>query len=63
MNAELWRSELAIYGFMILNCLVVVIALVWAFRQGHLADQEQARMAPLGLGELLGEVKENGNGK
>jgi len=36
MSAEIWRSEVLLYGFMILNLLAVAAALAWAWRRGLL---------------------------
>ncbi len=40
MSAEIWRSELVLYGYMVLNLLAVGAALVWAYRRGLLGAPE-----------------------
>lgn len=37
-----WMSEAVLYGFMILNIIVVSIALLWSWSRGHLKDLEDA---------------------
>ena len=40
MSAEIWRSELLLYGFMILNVAGVSAALGWAWRRGLFGGPE-----------------------
>jgi hypothetical protein len=61
MSAELWRSEIALYGFMILNVLAVATGLLWAARRGHLRDLDDTMMKGLQLSDDA-RPKENGNG-
>ncbi len=49
MNGEIWRSEIATYGFIILNGLAVAVALFWAWRRGLLEGPED-----LSLGSMPG---------
>ncbi len=46
MSVEIWRSELLLYGFMILNVVGVSAALVWAWRHGLLASDDPLASAP-----------------
>ncbi len=63
MNAEIWRSELSLYGFMILNVFAVGTCLVWAYRRGHLSDLDDTMMKSLDLpASTAPNSKENGNG-
>lgn len=63
MNAEIWRSEIALYGFMILNVLAVASCLGWAYRRGHLSDLDDTMMKSLDLPSTTApSSKENGNG-
>lgn len=61
MSAELWRSELVTYGFMILNLLAVGAGLAWAWRRGLFSDLDATMHAALEL-PPDGARKENGNG-
>ncbi len=62
MSVEVWRSELILYGFMILNVLAVAGGLAWAWRRGLLSDLDGTMHAALGLPPDGARSKENGNG-
>lgn len=64
MNAEIWRSEIALYGFMIMNVLAVASCLGWAYRRGHLTGLDDAAvLKTLDLTDPPAATsKENGNG-
>ncbi len=51
MSGEIWRSEIATFGFIIVNGIAVVIALVWAWRRGLLEGPED-----LSLGSAPGQT-------
>ena len=38
----IWQSEAFLYGLMISNVLGIGLALLWAWRRGHLSDLEAA---------------------
>lgn len=63
MNAEIWRSEIALYGFMIMNVLAVASCLGWAYRRGHLSGLDDAAVLEnLELTDPAATTsKENGN--
>ncbi len=48
MSAEIWRSEIATFGFIILNGIAVVVALVWAWRRGLLEGPEDLSLGSAG---------------
>lgn len=62
MNAELWRSEVITYGFMVLNMLAVAAGLGWAWRRGMLSDLDDTMRTALALPRDAAPSKENGNG-
>jgi hypothetical protein len=63
MNAEIWRSEIALYGFMILNVLAVLTGLVWAWRRGHLCDLDDSMLEGLEIPpRTAASPKENAHG-
>jgi hypothetical protein len=62
MNAELWRSEVITYGFMILNMFAVALGLVWAWSRGMFSDLDDTMHAALQLPPDTAPSKENGNG-
>ncbi len=41
----IWKSEMVLYGLMILNVLGVAACLVWAWRRGLLKDLDSAATA------------------
>jgi hypothetical protein len=61
MSAEIWRSEVLLYGFMILNVLAVAAALAWAHRRGLLGGPDDPMTASLEPAHGI-RSKENGDG-
>jgi hypothetical protein len=61
MNAEIWRSEIVTYGFMILNMFAVATGLVWAWRRGLFSDLDGTMRSALDLPPDSASSKENGN--
>ncbi len=57
MNAEIWRSEIITYGFIILNGMAVVTALVWAWRRGLLEGPEDLSLGSMAGGQPNSEDK------
>jgi hypothetical protein len=62
MSAEIWRSEIVTYGFIILNGMAVALGLVWAWRRGLMSDLDETMHTALGLTPDAEPGKENGNG-
>lgn len=61
MSADIWRSELVLYGFMILNVIAVAAALVWSCRRGLLGGPDDPMTASLEPAHGI-RSKENGDG-
>ena len=61
MSAEIWRSEIVLYGFMILNVLAVASALAWAGRRGLLGGPDDPMAATVEPARGF-PGKENGDG-
>ncbi len=59
MNADLWRSEVITYGFMILNMFAVAALLGWAWRRGMFKDLDDTMHTALGLPADPSNLKEN----
>ncbi len=62
MNAEIWRSEIVTYGFIILNGMAVILGFVWAWKRGLMEDLDDTMRTALGITPEPETGKENRNG-
>lgn len=49
MSAEIWRSEVVAYGFMIVNLVSTGLVLVWAWRRGMFKQLDETMRTSLGF--------------